>query len=123
MKTKFKTWYENRQFSGEVNRKKSLTTPGQDVTPQELIRFYVKDRQSLSTPVFSNYDYDKFSKMSIFEKHELLKSTRAAVQQEQLNLQAKRQELETRQRQIESERLKELQEKARKYDAINLPPQ
>lgn len=57
---------------GQLFKKPSVTIPGQALSPQEIMKLYVKNRDNIK-PQFSDQNFDSFNKMDQFEKMDLSK--------------------------------------------------
>lgn len=81
--TKIKNQFFNKPSvqTGYITHKKSVTIPGQDFTPQEILRQFTQGRH-LPDNVFTDVPVDSFKKMSIQDKMDYLRSlTRTNAEQ------------------------------------------
>lgn len=72
-KTEFRMRYANRPtFIGQKFTGKSLTIPGQDLSPAEIIKRF---RSGVSVPdhFFTNHPISTYDKMNVMEKIDLMK--------------------------------------------------
>lgn len=67
-------------FTGEQNTKQSVTIPGQEMTPQEILRTYAKERQK---PFYSDLPIHEIRKLDQMDRADFL----ALQKQQQLQLQ------------------------------------
>ena len=83
----------SQQFEGQSFSKKSSTIPGQDLTPQEILRQFTKSGQ-LGKELYFNDNISQFDKMDILEKLDYLRDLKEQTTNQRLSLDLKIKELE-----------------------------
>lgn len=87
---KIKNQYFNQpdHFKGLTTKGKSVTIPGQDFTPQEIIRSFTQGRV-LPQPEFTTVPVHSFMQMNIQDKMDYLKQIRITNQEHKFQVEQK----------------------------------
>lgn len=88
MKIKNQFFNQPRPVIGLLTTEKSVTIPGQDFTPQEIIRSFTQGRL-LPNPEFTTIPVHSFMRMDIQDKMEYLKQIRITNQEHKFQVQEK----------------------------------
>lgn len=85
--TNIKTKYNRPAgFVGQQNFPKSVTIPGQDFTPQEIVRNYVQSAVK-PIPIYSNEPIHSYATMNNLDKYDLARSNAENIQHLTRNVQ------------------------------------
>jgi hypothetical protein len=100
-----------KEMPGLFTYKKSVTIPGQDFTPQEILRNFTQGRH-LPHSIFTDIPVDSFTKMNIQEKMDHLRSLSATNKEQKTQVQNQLKKLQEKQnKEIQQKQQEELTEK------------
>jgi len=87
-------------FKGEVNTKRSVTIPGQDITPSEIMRLYARERPK---PFYSDLNLHEIRSMNIMDKMDFLRNLEQESAQNREILQTQLKEAKKHQQKLSTE--------------------